>query len=165
MCKVNSEMIVADGAAVGQALENVAEALQTTDPTVAADLKSAGEAVVAATANWQDGDDLTLIEDAEQAAIAVLDVIPVTSPFAPLIGIAFAALNLLIANAQTQSAQTGNAVADAHTLLTKAKSINADSPWQGKGHIPHDIFRSVRSNFEHAWNKAGAPLGVKPVTV
>ena len=163
MCKVNAAMIVADGAAVGQALENLAEVMP--DPTVAADLTAAGKAVIAATANWQTGDTLTEIEDAEQAAIAVLNVIPVTSTFAPLVAIAFAALNLLIANAQTQTTQTGNAVADAHTLLTKAKTLNADSPWQGKGKISHNPLHSLRQNFENSWNSAAKPLGVKPVTV
>lgn len=165
MCKVTSQMIVSDGQAVGQALENLATAIQGTDPTVAADLNSAGQAVIAATSNWQEGSALTDVEDAEQAAIAVLNVIPVTSNFAPLVAIAFAALNLLIANAQTQSQQTGDSVTDAHALLVKAKSLNSDSPWAGKAHIHHDIMRSPRKDFEAAWNGAAKPLGVKTVTL
>jgi hypothetical protein len=165
MCKVNSAMIVADGAAVGSALENLAEVIQTTDPTVAADLTAAGQAIIAATTNWQTGDTLTTIEDAEQTAIAVLNVIPETSPFAPLIAIAFTALNLLIANTQTQTTQTGNAPTDAKALLTKADTLNSDSHWAGKAKIKHEIFRAPRKDFEAAWNTAAAPLGVKSVTV
>jgi hypothetical protein len=165
MCKVNASMIVADGAAVGQALENLAEAIQPTDPTTASALTKAGQAVIAATTNWQEGSALTDVEDAEQAAIAVLDAIPVTSPFAPLVGIAFAALNLLIANAQTQTTQTGNAPVDAKALLVKADSLNTGSPWTGKAKIKHHIFNSPRKDFESAWAEAAKPLGVKPVTV
>lgn len=165
MCKISAAMIVADGAAVGLALENLAEVLQTTDPTVAADLTAAGKAVISATANWQTGDTLTEVEDAEQAAIAVLNVIPVTSSFAPLVAIAFAALNLLIANAQTQASQTGTALVDAKALLVKAESLNTTSPWAGKAKIKHDIFRAPRKDFEAAWNSAAIPLGVKAVTV
>lgn len=165
MCKINAQMIVADGAAVGQALENLAEVLQTTDPTVAADLKSAGAAVIAATQNWQTGNALTEVEDAEQAAIAVLNVIPLTSQFAPLVAIAFAALNLLIANAQTQDTQTEDSLTDAKALLAKAATLNTDSPWAGKAKIKHDIFRAPRKDFEASWNNAAKPLGVKPVTV
>lgn len=163
MCKITAQTIVADGAAVGTALENLGTAIQAEDPSLATSLESAGEAVVNATQNWKDGDALTEVEDAEQAAIAVLDVIPVTSAFAPLVAIAFAALNLLISNAQTQTTQTGNAVADAHTLLTHA--AQRTSPWQGKAKIEHNPFHSVRKNFENTWNKAAAPLGVKLVTV
>ena len=165
MCKITSEMIVADGAAVGQALENLAEAIAGTDPSLAADLKSAGEAVVAATTGWQSGSALTEVEDAEQAAVAVLDAIPVTSTFAPLVAIAFAGLNLLIANSQTQDTQTGTVTVDAKALLVKADGLNPGSPWAGKAKIKHDIFRAPRKDFEAAWNEAAKPLNVKPVTV
>jgi hypothetical protein len=165
MCKIIASMIVADGQAVGLALENLAVALQTADPTIAADLTSAGKAIIAATANWQTGDVLTTVEDAEQAAIAVLNVIPITSPFAPLVAIAFAALNLLIANAQTQSTQSGDSLTDAKALLAKAATLNTNSQWSGKAKIKHDIFRAPRKDFEAAWNNAAKPLGVKTVTV
>jgi hypothetical protein len=165
MCKITASMIVADGAAVGLALENLATAIQPTDPTVAADLTSAGKAVIAATSNWQEGDVLTDVEDAEQAAIAVLNVIPLTSPYAPLVAIAFAALNLLIANAQTQTTQVGDSLTDAKALLAKASTLNTDSAWAGKAKIKHDIFRAPRKDFESAWNNAARPLGVKTVTV
>ena len=163
MCKVTSQMVVADGAAVGQSLENIAAALQATDPTLATNLANAGKAVVDATANWQEGSPLTDVEDAENAAIAVLNLIPVTSPFAPLVAIAFTALNLLIANGQTQATQTGSVVANAHVLLSTAKAVQ--SPWQGKADMKHNPFKSIRKNFEDTFNEKAGPLGVKPVTV
>lgn len=163
MCKINAQTIVADGAAVGQALDNLAEAIQAEDPSLATGLTAAGNAIIAATQGWKEGDVLTTVEDAEQAAIAVLDAIPVTSAFAPLVAIAFAGLNLLISNSQTQSTQTGNTVADAHALL--AHAAKTVSPWQGKAKIEHNPLHSVRKNFENTWNKAAEPLGVKTVTL
>lgn len=163
MCKVTASMIVADGAAVGQALNNLSVALQASDPTLAANLASAATAIIAATANWQSGSTLNAVIDAENAAIAVLNVIPVASPYAPLVAIAFAALNILITNAQTQDSQTGNVVTDAHALLTAAAATA--SPWQGKAQIKHHFMRSPRKDFEAGWNEKAVPLGVGEVTV
>lgn len=165
MCKVTEQQIVADGAAVGNALENLAAALAITDPTLAASLKTAGEDVVAATQNWQTGDSLATLEDAEQAAIVVLNSIPLTAPFATLVAIAFTALNLLISNQQTQTTQTGNVVADAHALLVTANSLNADSPWHGKAVIKHHFLNPPRKDFEAAWNADAPALGVAKVTL
>lgn len=164
MCKITDQQIVADGAAVAQALKNLAAALEATDPTLAANLIAAANALVAATQNWQTGDTLTDIETAEQAAIAVLNAIPVTSPYAPLVAIAFAALNLLIANSQTQTPASEPAVS-VRELLKKEDSLNTDSPWHGKASIEHNPFHSIRVNFENTWNKAAKPLNVAEVHV
>lgn len=168
MCKVTDAMIVSDGAAVGTALENIGEAIAATDPTLAQNLESAGKTVVMATANWKTGDPLTDIETAEQAAIDVLNIIPETSPFAALVAIAFAALNVLIANLQTQPGTAANpstGIVTAHALLAHAATLHTDSPWYGKAKIKHDWLRSPRKDFEANFNEAAIPLGVKPVTV
>jgi hypothetical protein len=165
MCKISATQIQADGAAVGQALENLAAAIQATDPAIAADLKAAGVALIAATANWTEGSATAILEDAEQAVIVALNVIPLTSPFAPLVAIAFAAVNILIANTQTQAQQTGNMVTDAHMLLEKAKTLNTTSQWFGKAVIKHHPFNPPRKDFESAFNAAAKPLGVAPVTL
>jgi hypothetical protein len=168
MCKVTDAMIVADGAAVGQALENLGAAVATTDPTLSTNLIAAGKAVVAATANWATGDTLTDIETAEQGAIVVLNAIPVTSAYAPLVAIAFAALNILIANLQTQPATPANPATEtvsAHALLVHAATLNTNSPWKGKAKIEHGWRRTPRQDFEAAWNKAATPLGVATITL
>lgn len=165
MCKVTSEQITADGAAVGQALDNIAVALQTTDPSLAANLKAAGDALIAATANWKDGDPLTDVITAENVAIVALNAIPVTSQYAPLVAIAFEALNLLIANAQTQPQQTENAMANAHMLLTTAKQSNTDSPWAGKAKIKHHFLNPPRKDFESAFNEEAPKVGVATITL
>ena len=165
MCKVTAETVQTDGKVIGTALDNLAAAIDPTDPTLAAELTTAGNTIIAATANWKTGDSLSIITDAEQAVIVVLNVVPVTSPFAPLVAIVFTALNLLIANAQTQVTQTGSVIADAHTLLVAEKSLNTDSPWHGKAEISHDHGLSLRKNFEASWNAQAPALGVATVTV
>lgn len=165
MCKITAAQVVADGAAVGQSIDNIAAALQTTDAPLAAELTKVGNAIIAATQNFKEGGALAAVEDAEQAAIIVLNTIPLTSPFANLVAIAFAGLNLLIANAQTQGSQTGDAVADAHTLLTHAKTLNADSAWQGKAKINHNVLKSARQNFEDTFNQEAKKVGVKEVKI
>ncbi|MGA8727376.1 MAG: hypothetical protein WB608_01390 [Terracidiphilus sp.] len=165
MCKLSTAQIQADGEAVGTALDNLATALKAVDPTVAADLTTAGNALITATANWTEGSGVAILEDAENAAIVVLNAIPLTSAYAPLVAIAFTAINLLIANSQTQASQTGNAVADAHILLSKAQTLNTDSPWFGKAQIKHHFMRPPRKDFESAWNTAARPLGVAEITL
>ena len=64
------------------------------------------------------------------------------------------ALNLLIANSQTQPQQTGDALHDAHLLLTMAKTLNTDSPWFGKAQIKHHFLNSPTKDFTSAWNGA-----------
>jgi hypothetical protein len=82
----------------------------------------------------------------------VLNLIPLTSIYAPFIAIAFAALNLLIANAVTQPQQTGNGAHDAHLLLTAAKTLNTNSPWFGKATIKHHWDKSPAQDFSTAWD-------------
>ena len=154
MCKINAAQIKADGQAVGTAVLDIAGLLQTTDPSLAAQLTSAANGLIQVTANWQEGSAVAILQDAEQAVIVVLNLIPVTSPFAPFVAIAFAALNLLIANSQTQPQQTGDALHDAHLLLTVAKTLNTDSPWFGKAQIKHHFLNSPTKDFTSAWNGA-----------
>lgn len=165
MCKISAAQIQADGKAVGTAIDNLGAALQATDPTLAANLKTAGDALIAATANWQTGSSMAIITDAEQAVIIVLNLIPLTSPYAALVAIVFTALNLLIANAQTQSTQTGHMVSDAHKLLEAAAKLNTGSQWAGKAVIKHHLGNDPRKDFESAYNAAAKPLGVALVTV
>ena len=165
MCKISAATIAADGKAVGTALDQIANLVAPTNPTLAADLTTAGNGIISATANWQSGSDTAILEDAENVAIDALNLIPVTAPYAALVAIAFAALNLLLANTQTQAAVTGNAIPDAHALLSHATTINTDSPWAGKAVIPHQHGRDFRKDFEASWNAAGKPFSLAPITV
>ena len=154
MCKINAAQIKADGQAVGTAVLDIAGLISATDPSLAAQLTAAANGLIEVTANWQDGSAVAILQDAEQAVIVVLNLIPLTSPFAPFVAIAFAALNLLIANSQTQTQQTGDGPHDAHLLLTVAKTLNTDSPWFNKAQIKHHTFNSPTKDFTSAWNGA-----------
>lgn len=168
MCKISASQIAADGQAVGSALLNIAALLKTTDPTLSANLTSAANALIQVTSTWTEGSDIAILEDAENAVIVVLNLIPLTSPYAAFVAIAFTALNLLIANTQTQDQQTGDMLHDAHLLLAKAAQINTDSPWFGKAQIKHQWMRTPRKDFEAAWNgavTAQPTLGVLKITL
>jgi hypothetical protein len=165
MCKVTASQIQADGKVIGTAIDELAAALTTTNPGLATELTAAGNALIAATANWKEGDAQAILTDAENAVIVVLNLIPQTSAFAPLVAIVFTALDLLIANSHTQAAQTANAVANAHMMLTQAATQNTDSPWKGKAEINHHWMNPPRKDFEDAWNAAAVPLGVAKITV
>ena|ERR1700677_1916387 len=165
MCKITAAQIQADGEAVGTALENLADAVQANDPGLASELTAAGKGLIAATSNWQEGTALDVVEDAEQAVIVALNLIPLTSPFANLAAIVFAALNLLIANSQTQPTQPTGTIAAAHALLAHAATLNTTSQWYGKAEIKHHFLNPPRKDFEEAYNAAAEPLGVKPITI
>ena len=162
MCKITATQIAADGAAVGTAMKNIAALI--VDAAVAGKLTAAADALIKVTGNWTTGSAVADLEDAENAAIAVLNLIPVTTPYAPFVAIAFAALNLLLANSQTQTTQTSNAIANAHRLLKHEETINTDSPWFHKAEIEHHFMHSPQQDFVAAWNKAeeaNTGLGIK----
>jgi len=154
MCTPTAEQVTADGAAVGAAIDEIATAMNAAgdDPTIAASLTKAGDAIIADTADWQTGSDQAALADAEQSVIIALNLIPVTSPYAGFVAIAFVAVNVLIANSKTQAAQTGDGLHDIHLVLTTAKTLNTNSPWFGKAVIKHGWDRTPRQDLEHAWN-------------
>jgi hypothetical protein len=154
MCKISAAQIAADGKAVGTAVLDIASLLATTDPSLATELTAAANGLIQVTSTWTTGSPVAILQEAEQAGIVVLNLIPVTSVFAPFVAIAFTALNLLIANATTQPQQTGDALHDAHLLLTAAKTLNTNSPWFGKATIKHHFLNSPQKDFSTAWDAA-----------
>jgi hypothetical protein len=169
MCKLSAATVAADGKVVGNALEQIGTAIAATDPAASSALITAGQGIISATANWQDGSATAILEDAENAAIVALNLIPLTSPFAGLVAIAFDALNLLIANTSTQAAQAA-ASGSMAKLLIVARAAEANptkSPWFGKAEIKMD-HGNFRKGFEEAWNTEAAAhpeLKVSPITL
>ena len=152
MCKISASQIAADGKAVGDAVLQIAALVQATDPTLAADLTSAANALISVTATWQSGGATAILIDAENGVIAVLNLIPLTAPFAAFVAIAFAALNLLIANTTVQPQLTANYMHDTKLVLGEAETLGSTSPWYGKAKIQHHFLHSPRQDFEQAWN-------------
>lgn len=132
------EQIAADGKALGIALNAVANL--TANPNTAASLHTAANDIVAATANWQTGSSTAIINSIAQATEVVLGSIPTTEFIAPLVAIAVAALDSLIANVPPPPAQVS------------AGRSYAMNPYRGKAHIHHMLLRSPEGDLKAAWN-------------
>jgi hypothetical protein len=168
MCKLTAAQVAADGQIVGNALDNLAEALPAGESTIATDLETAGKAIEAATSNWQEGSPTADLEDAEGVVITALDLFPLTSPFASAVAVVFAGVNLLMANTKTQAEQQATqigGIAAAHALLSHAQASNTQSQWHGVAKIQHHRGNDPRADLAQAFNEAAVPLGIKPVTL
>jgi hypothetical protein len=155
MCKLTSTSIAADGQAVATALNSIAVELAKTNPTLAANLKTAATALVTATANWQTGTPTADIETAATAIEALLNAIPQTAAYAPFVAIAVAALDIILANIGTQSVQTGDKVANALKVTDHVETVLPPNAWRGEYKIQgfRAHFENPRAAFAQAWNK------------
>ena len=168
MCKITAAQIQADGKVVGDAVLQIAKLVQATDPPLAAQLTSAANALISVTSTWQEGDAVAILQDAEQAVIVVLNLIPVTAPYASFVAIAFAGLSLLIANSAVQPQLTGKASKDTLLLLHTEETTNTSSPWHDKATIEHHWMNPPRKDFESAWNgevDAQPTVGIAKITL
>lgn len=151
MCKITASAIQSDAAAVAKAIQSIANAVQATDPSLATQLNAAAAALVAATSNWTTGSAVADINDAAQAIEALLAAIPFTAPYAAFVGIAVAALDILIGNLSTQSTQTSSTIANAKAVLAHIDTLPANQ-WRGKAQIHRHVFEGPRSAFIGTWN-------------
>ena len=154
MCKVTPSAIAADGQAVAAALKSIAAIEQPTNPTLAANLITAADALVTATANWQTGSPTADIQTAATAIEALLNAIPETAPYAAFVAIAVAALDIILANIGTQAVQTGNVVVDGLKVADAMEKLPPNH-WRGEYKLSgfREHFESPRSAFVRAWNK------------
>jgi hypothetical protein len=158
MCKVTPSQIAADGNAVAQACNSIAAILEATNPTLAADLRTAATALQAATANWKTGDPTDDINTAGIAVEAVLAAIPMTAPYAAFVAIAVAALDVILANTATQAAQealppSSQPVAKALLIKDHVETALPDNPYRGMVHIHRMPWEGPRTALVNAWNK------------
>jgi hypothetical protein len=151
MCKVTASAIQQDAAALAKAVNSIATALVTTDPTLSKELSAAAATLVTATANWTTGSAIADINDAAQAIEALLGAIPLTAPDAVFVGIAVAALDILIANLSTQPVQTTNTIANARAVLAHVDTLPTNH-WRGTAQIHRHIFEGPRAAFVGTWN-------------
>lgn len=145
-CVPAATQIAADGKVVGQAMLSIAAIEQVSNPALAANLTAAANGIIAATSNWTTGSTLALVNDAAQVAEVALAAIPQTAAIAPLIPIAIAALDIIIAQAGAPTANVATAVT-AH--MRTAPIINQ---YRGRAHISHRPFRSIEGDFTATWN-------------
>lgn len=149
-CSISTAQIKADGQALGTACNNIAAEIAPSNPTLAAQLTTASNALVAITSNWQTGNSVTVFNDAANAAEVVLAAIPVTSAYAPLVGIAVAAIDVLIANINPAASATTSVV------------VMTPNPYRGRAQIKHRMLRSREGDLKAAWNEAVKVNGLQP---
>jgi len=151
MCKVTDAQIVADDTAVATAVTSIADAVEATNPTLAADLTAAAHALAVATTNWKTGTPVTDINTAAAAIQAILGEIPLTAPYADFVAIAVAAIDILIGNLSTQSTQSVSAVANALAAQAHIETL-PENPWRGLVKIKRHVFEGPRAALIRTWN-------------
>lgn len=151
MCKITAATIAADGQAVAKALNSIATALQTSDPSLANELTVAAQTLVTATTGWTTGSPIAVINDAAQVAEAVLGAIPETAVYATFVAIAVTALDILIANVSTQATQTANIVGNKLAIEAHIDTL-PENPYRGIVTIKPSLF-GPRKALKDAWDK------------
>ena len=154
-CTPSTAAIAADGNAVATALLSIAALEQPLNPTLAQQLTTAAGALKQATANWTTGSPTADINSAAVAVEAVLAIIPVTAGFAPLVAVAVAALDVVLANLPHQTPVSMEAVE------------NTSNPYHTPAHKYHlsrsPLHPTWNGAFKHAWNSKAKALGYNSV--
>jgi hypothetical protein len=157
MCKINASVIAADGRAIQAACNSIAAIERADNPALADKIVAAAQVVADLTANFQTG---TAAQDLNTAGLALQDVlalVPMTSPYAPFVGIAVAALDVILANVATQPAQAALPPTTqklAHALVIRAHIQSMpDNPYRGLVRIHRMPWEGPRTALVNAWNK------------
>lgn len=162
MCKISPSQIAADGMAVNEALDAIANVEEATNPVLANELKAAGTALVTATANWKSGDSTADIEAAASAAETILDAIPETSQYATYIALAVTALDILLGVIGTQDKLTANLVKDSKLVVNHINNLPPNH-WRGLVKIKRFPGEAPKTALVRAWdgqNKKQPELGM-----
>jgi len=146
-CTVTDAQIRADANAVATAMENIAVVLKNDNPEYADKLAMAGASLRAAAANYKTGSSEALLNTAASIAEITLSQIPQTSEYAPLVAIAVAAVEVLLANLPQSNAVKAMAVP------------RQPNPYHGQAIIKHRALRSPEGDFKAAWNEAALRIG------
>lgn len=145
--------VAADGAAIATALTNIANVYSVTAPAAAAQLKTYAADILSVTANWNSSTGIALFNSAANGAEIILAGIPQTKDFAPLIPIAVAAIDILVAN--LNPAATAPATLQAHVLAAPQ-----GNPYRGRATIKHRMLRSPEGDFKATWNETAKANGL-----
>jgi hypothetical protein len=152
-CTASTSELQSDATALASALNNLAVVVQTSDATVANNLKTAAAALTAAVQSgitgpaWEQ-----VLNAATSAAEVVLSAIPVTAPYAALLAIAVAAAEAIIANTVSGGTQ----------VKAEAPGNNANLLWYsrtGRGLLRHRFGRGPAGDFKASWNAEAAATG------
>lgn len=139
-CTYSTAQVQADANAVATACHQIANVLMASDPSLADKINMAATALSSAAANWNVGTVTDAINTAANMVEIALAAIPITAPYAALVGIAVAALDVLLANLPQ------NAV--------KAMALPQEraNPYRNRVKIQHRILRGPAADLRAAWN-------------
>lgn len=154
-CSVTPAQIKADGQAIAQALDNVAAQISTANPDLGGKLTTAANSIAAITANWQTGNALVEFNDAANAAEIVLAAIPITAPYASLVSIAVAAIDILVANVNPSAVALRAQAGPEASALAEYRN-------RGEQLIHHRMLRSSEGDLKAAWNEAVKADNLQP---
>jgi hypothetical protein len=158
-CTASTSELQSDATTLASALNNLAAVVQTSDATVASNLKTAAAALIAATQSGTTGPAWEqALNAATSGAEVVLSAIPVTAPYAALLAIAVAAAEAIIANT----------VSGGTSVKAEAAGNNANLLWYtrtGRGLLRHRFGRGTAGDFKASWNAEAAATGFAGATV
>jgi hypothetical protein len=149
-CTASASELQSDATTLAAALNNLAAVVQTSDATVANNLKTAAAALTAAVQSGTTGPAWEqVLNAATSGAEVVLSAIPVTAPYAALLAIAVAAAEAIIANTMSTGTQ----------VKAEAPGNNANLLWYvrtGRGLLRHRFGRGPAGDFKASWNAEAA---------
>jgi hypothetical protein len=160
-CTPTATEIQKDGQALNSTLTQLAAVEQPLNPTLAANLLTAANALEAVTANWQTGNPVAVFNDAANAVDVALAAIPQTAAVAPFIPIIVGGIDLLIANIPGATSTTSVAIAYNPVQVSLARYRA-----EGATAVKPTRFGTPRSAFIAAWNKqlaAHPTAGLSPI--
>jgi len=96
---ISASTLAADGQDVANALKSIAAQVSLSNPSLADQLVTSAQTIIAITGNWQNGSRLQEFNALMDGVQVLLGAIPITAPFASLVGIAVMAVDLLVHNA------------------------------------------------------------------
>lgn len=152
-CTASTSELQSDATALASALNNLAAVVQTSDATVASNLKKAAAALAAAAQSGTTGPEWEqALNAATSGAEVVLSAIPITAPYAALLAIAVAAAEAIIANTVSGGTQ----------MKAEAPGNNANLLWYsrtGRGLLKHRFGRAPAGDFKASWNAEATATG------
>lgn len=104
--------------------------------------QAAIQALKTAEATWETGGAVTLVDDALNTILAIANVIPIAAPYAPLIAVLVAGIEMVLAALPIPTT----------TSLLKSKQTLNQSPYFGKIVIKPGFLQTRAGAFKKEWN-------------
>lgn len=156
-CQNVDQQIQADGQAIAASVQQIAALEKATNPQLSDQLSAGATALLAAVQNFKTGNTTADINAAANIIQVAMAAIPQTAVYAPLVPIAVAALDTLLANLPASNTPATPAKVMARAAIKPAAQVTPVA-------IPHRLGRSVEGDFKAAWNAQAAKIpGALPI--